>query len=295
VTQHIGERFGHYRLIRFLGEGTFGDVYYGEHVSKKTSAAIKVFKNKLTPDKFRSFLNEVRTVLLKHPNIVEILDFGVADNDLPYLVMAYAPKGTLLQRYPRGTPQPITTVVPYVKQLASALQYAHDQSIIHRDVKPENMLFGPNDELLLSDFGLAVVVHSTLSRPAEDKSGTALYMAPEQWQGKPLPATDQYALGMVVCEWLCGEHPFSGGVLQLMYQHLHVSPPSLRDKLTTISPEVEQVVMTALAKDPGQRFKRVQAFAIALEEASKSGLPLPPKSTIILPPPATPPVPPRQQ
>lgn len=88
MTQHIGERFGHYRLIRFLGEGTFGDVYYGVHVYRSTPVSIKVFKTKLTPDKFRGFINEVRTVLLKHPNIVEILDFGIGDDDLPYLIKA---------------------------------------------------------------------------------------------------------------------------------------------------------------------------------------------------------------
>src|SRR5437588_6353296 len=114
MTNRVGQRFGDYRLIRFLGEGTFGDVYLGEQVYEKSPAAIKVFKTKLTPDKLKDFINEVRTALLQHPNIVRILDFGIGDNDIPYLVMEYAPNGTLLQRHPRGTRLPLATVVTYV-------------------------------------------------------------------------------------------------------------------------------------------------------------------------------------
>jgi serine/threonine protein kinase len=160
MANRVGQRFGDYRLIRSLGEGTFGDVYLGEHVYQKTPAAIKVFKTKLTPDKFKDFINEVHTVLLRHPNIVPIIDFGVGENDIAYLVMEYAPNGTLLKRHPRRTSLPLATVVTYVKQIAAALQYAHDQRPIHRDVKPENMLFGANNEILLSDFGIAVVAHN---------------------------------------------------------------------------------------------------------------------------------------
>src|SRR5260370_25193041 len=101
----------------------------------------------------------------------------------------------------------------------------------------------------LRDLGIAVGADSPASQRTEDKMGTARYMAPEQWQGKPLPATDQYALGIIVYEWLCGECPFGGGTLQVMYQHLEVPPPPLRENIPTISVEVEQVVLTALAKD----------------------------------------------
>lgn len=265
MTDRVGQRFGDYRLTRFLGEGTFGDVYFGEQVYEKSSAAVKVFKARLTPDKFKDFINEVRTVLLRHPNIVQILDFGIGEDDIPFLVMEYAPNGTLLQRHPRGTRLPLPTVITYVKQIAAALQYAHDQRRIHRDVKPENILFGRSNELLLSDFGIAAVAHSTYSQRTEEAIGTAVYMAPEQWQGKPVPATDQYALGIIVYEWLCGECPFGGSTLQLMYQHLQAPPPPLQSKVPTIWPEAEQAVMKALAKDPSQRFANVQAFADALE------------------------------
>jgi serine/threonine protein kinase len=267
MADRTGQRFGDYQLIRFLGEGTFGDVYFGEHVYQKTPAAVKAFKTKLTPNKMKDFINEVRTVLLRHPNIVQIIDFGIGEDDIPFLVMEYAPNGTLLQRHPRGTALPLATIVTYVKQIAAALQYAHDQRRIHRDVKPENMLFGPNNEIWLSDFGIAAVAHNTHSQRTEDSIGTALYMAPEQFQGKPRPASDQYALGIIIYEWLCGEPPFGGNVLQLMYQHIHEAPASLREKLSAIPVEVEQVVMTALAKDPDKRFASVQAFANAFAQA----------------------------
>ncbi len=275
MANRVGQRFGDYRLIRFLGEGTFGDVYFGEQVYEKTPVAVKVFKAKLTPDKLKDFINEVRTVLLRHPNIVQVLDFGIGEDDIPFLVMEYAPNGTLLQRHPRGTRLPLATIVTYVKQIAAALQYSHDRRRIHRDVKPENMLFGANNEILLSDFGIAVVAHSTYSQRTEEAIGTARYMAPEQWIGKTVPATDQYALGIIVYEWLSGEPPFIGNMQQLMYQHLYGPLPPLHNKIPAISSEAEKAIVTALAKDPRQRFPSVQDFADALEHAYPAGQPIP--------------------
>jgi Tfp pilus assembly protein PilF len=267
MADRIGQRFGDYRLTRLLGQGGFGDVYMGEHVYNHTSAAVKVLKTQLTPDKLKDFINEVRTIRLRHPNIVPILDFGIGEEELPFLVMEYAPNGTLLHRHPRGTRLPPATIIIYIEQLFAALQYAHDQRLIHRDVKPENMLFGPNNEIWLSDFGLAAVAHSTHSMRTQDAIGTWTYMAPEQIQKKPRPASDQYALAVVVYEWLCGTPPFTGDLIQLMYQHLHEPPPSLREHNSTISSAVEQVVLRALEKDPQKRFASVQEFAQALAAA----------------------------
>src|SRR6266571_4462681 len=272
MADRIGQRFGDYRLTRLLGQGGFGDVYMGEHVYNHTSAAVKVLKTQLTPDKLKDFINEVRTIRLRHPNIVPILDFGIGEEDLPFLVMEYAPNGTLLYRHPRGTRLPPATIITYVEQLASALQYAHDQRLIHRDVKPENMLFGPNNELWLSDFGLAAVAHSTHSMRTQDAIGTWTYMAPEQIQKKPRPASDQYALAVVVYEWLCGTPPFTGSFTEVMVKHLSMPPPPLRERVPMLSAEVEQVVLRALAKDPKARFASVRAFAEALEQASQRAL-----------------------
>ncbi len=262
-----GQRLGNYHLSQLLGNGGFAEVYLGEHIYLKTLAAIKVLEMELANDALDSFLNEARTIArLEHPNIVRVLDFGMEDQT-PFLVMSYAPSGTLRQLYPRGTILPSTSIVAYVKQIAAALQYAHDKKLIHRDVKPENMLLGANNEVLLSDFGLAIIAKSASSIHLQDRAGTIAYMAPEQLEGKPCAASDQYALGVVVYEWLTGSVPFNGFDLQIALQHVQLDPPALREKVPSISPAVERVVMKALAKDPAQRFPRVQDFAKAFEQA----------------------------
>jgi WD40 repeat protein len=271
-------QLGNYRLVRLLGHGGFADVYLGEHIHLNTLAAVKILHTSLTSDEREKFRVEARTIAhLEHPHIVRVLDFGV-ENDIPFLVMNYAPNGTLRQLHPSGTRLSPATIVSYVEQVAEALQYAHEEKLIHRDVKPENMLLGRGDEVLLSDFGIAVIAHSTSSQSAQEVSGTAPYMAPEQIRGKPSPASDQYALGVVVYEWLSGNRPFRGTLSEIYGQHLSAPPPSLREKLPTLSPTVEQVVMIALAKDSGQRFASVRGFATALKQAclSEPFLPIPP-------------------
>src|SRR5207237_1716212 len=150
------------------------------------------------------FLQEAQFIdNLEHPHIVRILDFDVEEST-PFLVMSYAPNGTLRQLHPKDTILSLSIVVNYVKQVADALQYAHDEKLIHRDIKPENMLLGRRNEVLLSDFGLATIAQSGHSLSKRDVAGTIIYMAPEQFRGKPAPASDQYALGVVIYEWLSG-------------------------------------------------------------------------------------------
>ncbi|HEY6410632.1 MAG TPA: serine/threonine-protein kinase, partial [Ktedonobacteraceae bacterium] len=261
-------QLGNYRLIGLLGKGGFADVYLGEHIYLKTQAAIKILHAHITHDNLESFITEAQTIgRLRHPNIIRVLDFGV-QNNMPFLVMDYAPRGTLRQRHPRGSRLPLTTILPYVKQVAEALQYAHQEKLIHRDIKPENMLLGPNDEILLSDFGIATMAQSSRYQLTQDVVGTVSYMAPEQIQGKPRPASDEYALGIVIYEWLTGSCPFQGSFTEIATQHVFASPSSLREKIPAISPDVEQVILMALAKDPQQRFASLRAFANALEQAS---------------------------
>jgi len=270
MTNRVGQQLGNYYLMRLLGEGGFAEVYLGEHIHLGTQAAIKVLHTQLAKDDIDSFRHEARTIAqLEHPHIVRVLDFGVEEKT-PFLVMSYAANGTLRQHHPKGSRLPLATIVSYVKQVADALQYAHDEKLIHRDVKPENMLVGKRQEILLSDFGIAVMAQSSRYQNAQDMAGTISYMAPEQIQGKPRPASDQYSLGIVIYEWLTGSRPFHGSLTEMVGQHLTVTPPSLREMLPTISPVVEEVVMKALAKDPKERFVKVSDLAIALEEASRS-------------------------
>ena len=275
----LGQQLGNYRLMRILGQGGFADVYLGEHIYLRTQAALKVLQMRVSGEDMDGFLNEARTVAsLKHPHIVRVLDFGVERN-IPYLVMEYAPLGTLRQHYPKGTRLPLIAIVSYVKQVASALQYAHERRLVHRDVKPENILLESDSTLLLSDFGIALVAQSSRYQNTQETAGTIAYMAPEQLQGKPRPASDQYALGIVVYEWISGDRPFHGSFSEMYSQHLFVPPPPLSEKIPTVLHDIDAVIQTALAKDPLQRFPSVQTFAEALEQAAQKALP-----TFIVPP-----------
>src|SRR5579859_4266943 len=281
---------GSYRILRLLGQGSFADVYLGEHIHLHTQAAIKVLQVRLVESNIQSFLNEARTIAhLVHPYIIRVLDFGVEANT-PFLVMDYAPQGTFRQRFLQGQPLPPTALFPFIRQAASALQYAHDKKLFHRDVKPENMLLGPNEEVLLSDFGFALI-QTSVPRPSLETAGTASYMAPEQFQGKPQPASDQYSLGVVAYEWLTGSCPFQGSFMELASQHIMAQPPSLIQRVPGLSAQIAQVVMTALSKEPGQRFPTVRDFARALEHAcltsnnpSISGVPVMPPPFLATPP-----------
>jgi len=267
MAELVRQYLGNYRLSYLLGHGGFAEVYLGEHIMLKTQAAIKVLLMQLVREEQAGFLQEACIIAsLDHPNIVRVLEFGV-DRHTPYLVMSYAPNGTLRQRYPHGTMLLSANILPYVKQISAALQYAHDRQLVHRDIKPENLLLGADDRVLLSDFGLAITTQSTDHAGFQETAGTTAYMAPEHLQGRACLASDQYALGIIVYEWLTGSWPFNGSDQEIMRQHVQCPPPPLSDKIPAISPAIEAVIMKALAKNPSERFPTIQDFASAFEEA----------------------------
>lgn len=268
----IGQKLGNYRVIRSLGRGGFAKVYLGEHLKLGTQAAIKVLAARLTETAKADFLTEARTIAnLDHPHIIRILDYDI-EEDVPFLVMDYAPNGTLRQRYPKSTRMPPDIIRTYVQQAANAIQYAHDAKLIHRDIKPENMLLGKQNKLLLSDFGIVVIAHSSRSQPPEDVAGTLAYMAPEQIKGKPLRASDQYTLAVIVYEWLCGSHPFQGTPKEIAAQHLHAEPSSLLTHMPDLPSSIDLIIRQALDKNPDKRFGSVQEFAAAFDKASQDWL-----------------------
>lgn len=274
MPERLDQRLGNYRLIQLLGKGTFSDVYLGEHLYLSTPAAIKVLRSQVDSPTLDDFLSEARHIShLVHPHIIRVFDFGL-EAEVPFLVMDYAPYGNLREMHPAGSTVSLPVIVSYVMALASALQHAHDQHLIHRDLKPENVLLGHKHEVLLSDFGLALLTSDSESLQIKERFGTLAYMAPEQICGQPCPASDQYALAVMTYEWLCGQLPFQGTAASLSNQHLYTVPASLHEMHPSIPLAVEQVVFKALSKEPSLRYVDVLSFAMAFEEACRTNLPM---------------------
>jgi eukaryotic-like serine/threonine-protein kinase len=268
-----GQQLGNYELLRLLGKGGYAEVYLGQHRILTTLAAIKIFPAFLTDQDRDSFLSEARIMAhLLHPNIVRILE-GSIEGGTPFLVMDYAPNGTLRDLHPAGERLAPEKVLVYVRQIAAALDYAHQEHLVHRDIKPGNLLLGRNKEVLLSDFGLAVTAQRSHTQPRSEVAGTVAYIAPEQIEGRPSPSSDQYSLGVVIYEWLSGAWPFHGSVREIVAHHLATPPPSLRAKVPLFSVAIEQVVLRALAKNPSERYASVSEFADALAQAIQQGRP----------------------
>ena len=269
----ISKHFGQYRNLRLISRTGHAEVYYSQN-RLKTPVAIKVLYESISDQQRRyKFLEETKTLeRLKHPGIVRLIETKFDQGICPYFVMAYAPGGTLRHKYPQGSRLPLETIRSYTNQLATALAYAHNHKVIHCDVKPENILLDKRGRLLLSDFGISRISDSTLPQATGDPFGTDIYMAPEQFKGRWGEATDQYALAIMVYEWLCGNPPFSGNRRMLMNHHLSTPVPPLQEACANwrddISKDtlkkIEQVLLQALAKDPSERFSRIQKFAQAL-------------------------------
>ena len=274
LVNHVSERFGEYELISFLGRGGFADVFLGKNVAlSQQLVAVKVLHKTMIGEKSRQFKQEAATIhSLSHAHIIHFITFGIRENTqntltpYPYIIMEYVPKGSLRQKHPRGSRLPFATIVSYMQQIVDALQFAHGNQIMHLDVKPENILINASDQLLLSDFGLATLV--TDEEKKTDIQGTLSYMAPEQIRGRPDRASDQYSLGIMVYEWLCGSVPFVGQTIEeVMHKQQNEAPPSLRTQNAAISPQMEAVVLKALSKEVKDRFISVIDFAKDFEKA----------------------------
>ena len=273
MADRVGQQFGNYRLMRLLGQSDRASVYLGKHLSSHTQVAIKMFSLQLTGDSIARFRAEVGTLVhLTHPVLLPILEGGM-EGDFPFLVRGYAPGGSLRQLHPQGTRLQAPIVLSYLKPIAAALQFVHDHQRIHGNVKPENLLLGRNNALVLSDMSLAMLTQRSQSLTQQRGASAISYLAPEQLQGQLQAASDQYALGVVVYEWFSGDLPFHGSLDELYWQQLSVAPQPLRAKLPTIPSYVQDVVLKALAKDPGQRFPSVQAFIAELEQACQATQP----------------------
>jgi WD40 repeat protein len=266
VDNLVGRRLKEYHLKAYLGRGTYGEVYLAEHVRHLFVVAIKILYADLgNVESIGHFLNEARLIRFEHPNIVRVRDFGMdTQTGRPFLVMDYIKDGNLRQRHPRGAQLSWKTIVPYIKQVAEALQYVHDQGLVHRDVKPENLLIGSQGEILLTDFGIATLSYTWDPHNLQYPMGTAFYVAPEQIQAQAVRASDQYALGIVIYEWLTGELPFVGTLDELLTKHVRAQPIPPSQKRANLLPSIDALVMKMLAKDPTARFASMRDLCVAL-------------------------------
>ena len=264
---------GRFRLDRLVGQGGFAQVFLSTDLVLDRQVAVKV----LRPDQIEDtdtapflerFGAEARLIArLEHPNVLGLYDYGQSDG-LTYLVMPYVAGGSLhdLRRtVGRLTP---AQAAGYLRQVAAALDYAHANNIVHRDIKPQNMLLrSGGDHLLVADFGIAKVLREDSTQSGTAVIGSAAYMAPEQFQGRVGRPTDIYALGCVAFELLTGTPPYPGPAERSMFGHIYGELPRLDATLPDASPALQAVIDRALAKLPEARYPSAGAFADAFAAA----------------------------
>lgn len=260
-----------YHIIEMLGKGGMATVYKAIQTSVNRQVAVKILPQTLLHDEnfMKRFRQEAEVIArLEHFHILPIYDYGEHDG-MPYIVMRYLEGGTLQDRIKRYSPLPWDEILLVTRQVAGALDYAHTRNVIHRDVKPSNVLLDGEGNAYLVDFGIAKMTESTAHLTGSGIVGTPAYMAPEQSQtGPPTPSMDVYALGVTIFEMMTGQQPYRAEtpIAQIM-MHIQNPIPSLRDFDTAIPPEVDEVVQRALVKDPAERYATAGELASALEEA----------------------------
>ena len=271
MTDLVGSRIGRYEVVALLGRGGMAEVYRARDPLLGRDVAIKLILPAYAQDTDfqRRFDTEARALAtLAHTSIVTLYDFGNGDTGA-YLVMAYVPGGTLKDRLKaQNGPVMPQEAVRIVKAIAAALDHAHQKGVVHRDVKPSNILFTADDMPVLTDFGIARVLDATQVTIAHGLTGTPAYMAPEQAIGNPVRQSDFYALAVVLFELLTGRTPFSGAsTTELALKHQQSPPPApsaLRPELPAV---LDTVLARALAKDPAARFNTGAEFSAALDTA----------------------------
>src|SRR5579859_721969 len=287
---HDGQEIAGYRLIKKIGEGGMGQVFLAEQLRLHRQVAIKLVYLDVKPETPSSFVEpaaeltrEAQALMaLEHPHILALYDTG-RDGDTAYLVMPYLPDGSLQDALRPGPHQQLQLPLPpgealiYIEQAAAALQYAHDRNFIHRDVKPANFLVRSLSQttkgertvkrlhLFLADFGLSkFLAYSTVTKHV---SGTPTFMAPEQFQGRAGPASDQYALAVLLYYLLTGDLPYRGSPIELMFHHLNDPPPAPSSRLPSLPAALDRVVQRGMAKNPETRHPSVMSLAEAAREA----------------------------
>lgn len=277
-----GENLGQYRLVEQIGRGGMATVFKAYQPSLDRYVAIKILSAQYAsdPDFIERFRREARAVArLRHPNILTVFDYG-EEHSTTYIVMEFIDGCTL--KHLLGKPLEIKKACDIIAQVASALDYAHRQGIVHRDVKPSNVLVTEDGRAVLSDFGIAKMMEATAQLTAAGVGiGTPEYMSPEQGMGKPLDhRSDIYSLGVMLYEMLTGRTPFSADTpYAVIYNHINKPLPLPRDLNPVLSEAVQRVILKALAKEPVDRYQSAGELSQALNSAAQQE-----GATIVAPP-----------
>jgi tRNA A-37 threonylcarbamoyl transferase component Bud32 len=272
MTQLIGQSLGRYHILEQLGEGGMATVFKAYDTRLERDVAVKVIRRNAFPvDQLdhilKRFEREAKALArLSHPNIVGIMDYGDHEG-APYLVMEYLPGGTLKQRL--GKPMPWQEAVRILVPIAEALGFAHEHSIVHRDVKPSNILLTEKGQPMLSDFGIAKILEGEDNQSLTTTGlgvGTPEYMAPEQWTGQAGPLSDLYSLGVLLYELVTGRKPYTAdtpAAILLKQTSEPLPRPSLYAR--DLPDGIEKILLKALAKKPEDRYTTMAALAAAME------------------------------
>jgi serine/threonine-protein kinase len=289
----IGKTLGPYRIVREIGRGGMAIVYEAHQGNLARPVAIKMLLPHFSADPafVQRFLREARSAAaLSHANIITIYDV-VEQEGQYFIAMQLAPGVSLKKLLEQAGRLPQARVQHIIYQVASALDHAHAKGLVHRDVKPDNIIIGPDDHAILTDFGLAKAAERDAALTAMGATvGTPEYMSPEQAKGQVVgPASDIYSLGVVLYEMLTGRRPFTASdTSALLYLHVHETPPPIQVRALDLSPKIHAVLNRALAKQPDQRFRSAGELAAALAAVPipRSGRTPAPRPTPMPQPPA---------
>lgn len=266
--QKINDR---YEIIKTIGEGGMANVYLAHDTILDRKVAIKVLRGDLSNDEkfIRRFKREALSVSnLSHPNIVEVYDVGEEDGNY-YIVMEYIEGKTLKQLLQKRGALTLTEVIDIMSQLTDGLAHAHEAYIIHRDIKPQNIMIEDNGRIKITDFGIAMALNSTQLTQTNSVMGSVHYLPPEQANGKGATVkSDIYSLGILMYELLTGSVPFKGDTaVEIALKHMKEKVPSVRKQNPTIPQSVENIILKATAKNPKNRYDSVREMHADLETA----------------------------
>ncbi len=277
MSDLIGKTLGSYRILEQLGRGGMATVFKAYDPGMDRYVAIKIVSPHFAqhPEFRERFRREAKTIAkLEHAHIIPVQAFG-EEGEIPYLVLRYMDTGTLRDRMNKH-PMDFTETRRLISQIAEALDYAHRNGVIHRDVKPSNVLIDSEGNAYLTDFGIAKIVEATVELTGTGTAmGTPQYMSPEQCRGdKDLtPATDIYSLGVILYQMLTGSLPFDADTpLAVLHKHLYDSLPPPRQINPQISEDMERVLLKALSKDPKDRYQSARELALTVSKAISDSL-----------------------